>query len=70
MTEQRIKHVQNIKLNKGNCEMNYGLDLWGPNINMFVHPQWGRGKKKHVNSILKCILKCFKYWILNHDIDY
>ena len=26
--------------------MDYGLDLWGPNINMFRDPRWGRGKSQ------------------------
>eukprot|EP00494_Astrolonche_serrata_P029479 UN29746 len=27
--------------------MDYGLDLWGPMPNMFVHPQWGRGQETY-----------------------
>jgi beta-glucosidase-like glycosyl hydrolase len=25
----------------------YGLDLWGPNINMFRDPRWGRGQETY-----------------------
>ena len=45
--EQRAKH--NIKLREtgGNSVMDYGLDLWGPNINMFRDPRWGRGQETY-----------------------
>eukprot|EP01049_Picozoa_sp_SAG25_P008717 SAG25_NODE_808_length_5244_cov_2.525948_4_plen_278_part_00 len=33
--EQRAKHNIKLKETGGNSIMDYGLDLWGPNINMF-----------------------------------
>ena len=27
--------------------MNYGLDLWGPNINMLRDSRWGRGQETY-----------------------
>ena len=33
--EQRAKHNIKLKETGGNSVMDYGLDLWGPNINMF-----------------------------------
>eukprot|EP00051_Salpingoeca_urceolata_P002804 m.52925 g.52925 ORF g.52925 m.52925 type:complete len:788 (-) comp12339_c0_seq2:25-2388(-) len=46
-TEQRAKHNVAIAANKGNSPMDYGLDLWGPNINMFRDPRWGRGQETY-----------------------
>eukprot|EP00300_Choanocystis_sp_HF-7_P020519 c20614_g1_i1.p1 GENE.c20614_g1_i1~~c20614_g1_i1.p1 ORF type:complete len:760 (+),score=123.48 c20614_g1_i1:148-2280(+) len=47
--EQRAKH--NIAVNfsavTNDCPMNYGLDLWGPNINLFRDPRWGRGQETY-----------------------
>ena len=46
--EQRAKH--NLALAASGTQdspMNYGLDLWGPNINMFLHPLWGRGQETY-----------------------
>eukprot|EP01051_Picozoa_sp_SAG22_P012543 SAG22_NODE_1314_length_4773_cov_3.303594_2_plen_210_part_00 len=45
--EQRAKHNINIAETGGDSEMDYGLDLWGPNINMFRDPRWGRGQETY-----------------------
>lgn len=45
--EQRAKHNAAVRASGGDSPMNYGLDLWGPNINMFVHPRWGRGQETY-----------------------
>jgi len=43
--EQRAKHNVKLAETGGDSPMDYGLDLWGPNINMFMHPLWGRGQE-------------------------
>jgi len=45
--EQRAKHNVRTKNGTRDSEMNYGLDLWGPNINMFRDPRWGRGQETY-----------------------
>lgn len=45
--EQRAKHNIELARNRGNSTMDYGLDLWGPNINMFRDPRWGRGQETY-----------------------
>jgi beta-glucosidase len=46
--EQRAKNNQN-RAQRGNngSDMNYGLNLWGPNINIFRDPRWGRGQETY-----------------------
>mmetsp|Transcript_29627 Transcript_29627/g.88644 ORF Transcript_29627/g.88644 Transcript_29627/m.88644 type:complete len:767 (+) Transcript_29627:57-2357(+) len=47
-TEQRAKH--NIATNfsaAANTPMDYGVDLWGPNINMLRDGRWGRGQETY-----------------------
>jgi len=39
--EQRAKFNLN-RSKKGDSVMNYGLDLWGPVVNLCIHPLWGR----------------------------
>ena len=45
--EQRAKHNIMKAQQGGNSIMDYGLDLWGPNINMFRDPRWGRGQETY-----------------------
>ena len=46
-TEQRAKHNLKLAETGGDSTMDYGLDLWGPNINMFRDPRWGRGQETY-----------------------
>lgn len=48
-TEQRAKHNLKVKFDsiKHDSPMNYGLDLWGPNINMLRDSRWGRGQETY-----------------------
>ena len=47
--EQRAKHNIDAAARGGSntSRMDYGLDLWGPNINMFWNPVWGRGQETY-----------------------
>jgi len=46
--EARAKNNQN-RAQRGNngSDMNYGLNLWGPNVNIFRDPRWGRGQETY-----------------------
>lgn len=44
--EQRAKFNERVATD-GSSGMNYGLDLWGPNINMAVHALWGRNAETY-----------------------
>jgi beta-glucosidase len=48
-TEQRAKHNLKVEFDsiKNDSPMNYGLDLWGPNINMLRDSRWGRGQETY-----------------------
>jgi beta-glucosidase len=45
-TEQRAKFNEATK-DSLNVPMNYGLNLWGPNINLFDKSLWGRGQETY-----------------------
>ena len=46
--EQRAKNNQNHAQRANNgSDMNYGLNLWGPNINIVRDPRWGRGQETY-----------------------
>eukprot|EP01062_Namystynia_karyoxenos_P059329 TRINITY_DN50774_c0_g1_i1.p1 TRINITY_DN50774_c0_g1~~TRINITY_DN50774_c0_g1_i1.p1 ORF type:complete len:790 (+),score=201.72 TRINITY_DN50774_c0_g1_i1:72-2372(+) len=45
--EQRAKHNVKLQETGGDSPMDYGLDLWGPNINLFRDPRWGRGQETY-----------------------
>lgn len=48
--EQRAKHNVAVNASGGASPMDYGVNLWGPNINSFVHPLWGRGQETYGES--------------------
>lgn len=45
--EQRAKFNQATANGSLDVPMNYGLNIWGPNINLFVKPLWGRGQETY-----------------------
>lgn len=46
--EQRAKHNGAVAASPdGASPMDYGVNVWGPNINLFVKPQWGRGQETY-----------------------
>mmetsp|Transcript_23832 Transcript_23832/g.54202 ORF Transcript_23832/g.54202 Transcript_23832/m.54202 type:complete len:752 (-) Transcript_23832:113-2368(-) len=46
--EQRAKHnIQTGYNDRNDSSMDHGLNLWGPNINMFRDPRWGRGQETY-----------------------
>lgn len=45
--EQRAKHNIAVNQSQPNSPMDHGVNVWGGNINVFIHPQWGRGQETY-----------------------
>lgn len=45
--EQRAKYNTVVNDTSPNVPMNYGLNVWGPNINIFRDPRFGRGQETY-----------------------
>ena len=45
--EGRAKHNDYAAKNNGDSARFYGLTFWGPNINIFRDPRWGRGQETY-----------------------